>query len=377
MSIESILKQFETISANPGGQLREYKNRGKKVIGCFPYYVPEELVHAAGMVPFGLWGSNTKPIEAAKEYFASFYCSMAQLNLEMGLDGTLDDLSGVIVTTLCDTLRPLSQNFRVAVPNIPFLFLAHPQNRKKEYGIQYTIEQYETIRKKLEEIAGHPIAEGDLKVSIQVYNQSRKARREFVKLAGEHPELVTATARSAVLKSAFFMLKEEHTQLLAQLNDLLRRSAPSAWKGIRIVTSGIVADNPALLKILEENNMAIADDDVAHESRGFRVDVPEDQEPVRALALQFAGQDHDTILYDPDIDKRPGHVVQLVRDSGAQGVVLLLMQFCDPEEMEVPSLKKALSEAGIPCIVVGVDQQMKDFGQAGTQIQAFGDMLHE
>lgn len=375
MNMEMILKHFEAAAINPKGQLKEYIGKGKKAIGCFPYYVPEELVHAAGMVPFGVWGSNHKTIEAAKEYFASFYCSLAQLNLEMGLDGTLDDLSGVIVTTLCDTLRPLSQNFRVAVPKIPFMFLAHPQNRRKEYGIQYTISQYTRIKEKLEEIAGHPITEADLKASIKVYNQSRKARREFVKLAGEHPELVTPTQRSAVLKSACFMLKEEHTQLLEQLNELLRQAGPSQWAGIRIMTSGIVADSPGLLNILEENHMAIAADDVAHESRSFRVDVPEDTDPVRALARQFGAQDHDTILYDPEINKRPEYLVKLAKDSGVQGVIILMMQFCDPEEMEYPSLKKALSEAGIPHIVIGVDHQMKDFGQARTQIQAFADIL--
>ncbi|MPM09511.1 (R)-2-hydroxyglutaryl-CoA dehydratase, subunit beta [bioreactor metagenome] len=43
--------------------------------------------------------------------------------------------------------------------------------------------------------------------------------------------------------------------------------------------------------------------------------------------------------------------------------------------MEYPSLKKALEEAEIPSVVIGVDQQMKDFGQARTALQAFGDML--
>lgn len=375
MDIETILKYFEAAAMDPKGQLKEYIKKGKKAIGCFPYYVPEELVHAAGMVPFGIWGSNNKTIEAAKEYFASFYCSMAQLNLEMGLDGSLDGLSGVIVTALCDTLRPLSQNFRVAAPEIPFMFLAHPQNRRKEYGIQYTISRYTKIKEQLEAIAGRPITDADLKTSIKVYNQSRKARREFVKLAGEHPELVTPIQRSAVLKSAYFMLKEEHTRLLEPLNELLSQAGPLQWNGFRIMTSGIIADHPGLLKILEENHMAIAADDVAHESRGFRVDVPEDADPMRALALQFGAQDHDTILYDPEINKRPDYLVKLALDSGSQGVLILMMQFCDPEEMEYPSLKKGLNEAGIPHIVIGVDHQMKNFGQARTQIQAFADVL--
>ena len=46
-----------------------------------------------------------------------------------------------------------------------------------------------------------------------------------------------------------------------------------------------------------------------------------------------------------------------------------MQQFCDPEEMEFPYLKKALDAAGIPFIKLGIDQQMRDFGQAATAIQ--------
>ena len=78
----------------------------------------------------------------------------------------------------------------------------------------------------------------------------------------------------------------------------------------------------------------------------------------------------------PIFNKRPGHIVNLVKESGAQGVVILMMQFCDPEEIEYPSLKKGLEEAGIPYVMIGFDQQMSDFGQAKTSIQAFSDVLN-
>ena len=77
------------------------------------------------------------------------------------------------------------------------------------------------------------------------------------------------------------------------------------------------------------------------------------------------------LLYDPASAKnrRGEFVAQMVKDSGAQGLVLLMQQFCDPEE------KKALDDAGIPHIKIGVDQQMRDFGQARTALQAFADVL--
>ena len=52
----------------------------------------------------GMWGSNTKTISRAKEYCATFYCTIAQLALEMLLDGTMDQLDGIITPTICDTL---------------------------------------------------------------------------------------------------------------------------------------------------------------------------------------------------------------------------------------------------------------------------------
>ena len=174
------------------------------------------------------------------------------------------------------------------------------------------------------------------------------------------------------------MEKPEYTAKLNELNAELAKLPVCDWKGTKVVTSGIIVDNPKLLEIFENNNIAIAADDVAHESRSFRTDVPEDeQDALRALAKQFANMDYDILLYDPQSSKnrRGEFVADMVKKSGAQGLVLFMQQFCDPEEMEYPYLKKALDNAGIPHIKLGVDQQMRDFGQAATAIEAFADVL--
>lgn len=379
MSIEAMVNEFQQVAQHPAKQLAAYKAQGKKAIGVLPYYAPEELVYAAGMVPFGIWGSNTKTISMAKEYCATFYCTIAQLALEMLLDGTMDQLDGIITPTICDTLRPMSQNFRVAMSDkMPVIFLAHPQNRFDQQGLAFTVAQYTNVKNQLEKISGKEITPEALKEAIRVYNASRAARRKFVKLASDHCDVITPTLRSAVLKASWFMLKDEYTQKLEALNAELEALPVCEWKGAKVVTSGIICDNPKLLAIFEENHIAIAADDVAHESRSFRVDVPECDDPMMALALQFAALDYDVLLYDPaSAENRRGEfVADLVKQSGAQGLVLFMQQFCDPEEMEYPCLKKALDAAGIPHIKLGVDQQMRDFGQASTAIQAFADVLN-
>lgn len=378
MSIEARIAEFREIAENPKKQLLARKAEGKKCIGVMPYFAPEELVDAAGMVPFGLWGSNDKAIGRAKEYCATFYCAVAQLDLEMLLDGTLDLLDGVITPSICDTLRPMTQNIRVAMSGkLPCIFLAHPQNRRPEYGRRFTVSQYANVRRELESISGAPITDEALRASIRVYNRSRAARREFVKLANEHCDAVGAADRSAVLKASWFTPKGDYTEKLEALNGELRALPPCSWRGVKVVTSGIICDNPNLLRILEENRIAVAADDVAHESRSFRVDAPETGDPMEALARQFADQDCDVLLYDEQSDRnrRGEFVANLAKESGADGVIVFMQQFCDPEEMEYPYLKKALDGAGIPHIRLGIDMQMRDFGQAGTAIQAFADVL--
>jgi benzoyl-CoA reductase/2-hydroxyglutaryl-CoA dehydratase subunit BcrC/BadD/HgdB len=272
----------------------------------------------------------------------------------------------------------MSQNFRVAMKDkLPCIFLAHPQYRKPAFGLQFTMDQYNHIKKELEKISGTTITDESLRDAIKVMNRSRAARREFVKLAGQHPDVISAVNRSAVLRSAWFMEKPEHTEKLEALNAELAALPVCDWKGKKVVTSGIICDNPKLLQIFDDNQIAIVADDVAQESRPIRVDAAETGDPMMALAQMFADQDFDILLYDEysNQNRRGEFVAKKVKDNGAQGLVLFMQQFCDPEEMEYPYLKKALDEAGIPHIKLGVDQQMRDFGQASTAIQAFADVL--
>ena len=371
--IEELLTTFREAAAHPEKLKKQYLEQGKKVIACFPYYVPEELIAAAGMVPMGVWGCKGSPI-LAKEYFPTYFCSLAQMGMEMVLNGTLEGVSGIVCPSICDTLRPLSQNLKQAA-RYPVIFLAHPQNRKKEYGIQFCRYQYENMKRELEEISHTEITDKALREAIINYNENRAACRKFVKLAGLHPEVISAVDRCLVLKSRHFLQKQEHTRLVGEVNRLLEQLPVEECDRTKVILSGILADNINYLRIFDKYKITIAADDLAHESRGFRRDAAEDGDPMEALARLFSSQDDDTVLYDPMLTGRPKHIINLVKNTGAQGVIVTMMSFCDPEELEYPSLKQELDKAGIPSLLLGYDQQMTDFGQAETALQAFIDMM--
>lgn len=374
--IKELLEKLKHIADNPREQLDNYIAQGKKAVGVWPYYAPEEIIYAGGLVPMGVWG-GIGPIDKAKEYFPTFYYSLALRCLEMGLDGTLDGLSACMLTTLDDTLRPLSQNYKVSVGRkIPMVFLNHAQHRKEEFGKIYNAKLFESARKRLEEICDVKITDENLKKAFEVYNENRRLKREFIKLVGSHSQTVKASDRCYVLKAAYFMLKDEYNTLLKELNEKLKALPEEENLGPRVVTSGIICDNQGLLEVLDDFNICVVADDVAHESRALKIDVDTSiEDPMYALADQFARMDEDPILYDPDIWKRPKYVVDLAIDNDADGCLLFMMNFNDTEEMEYPSLKQAFEKEAIPLIKMGYDQQMTDFGQVRTQLETFSEMV--
>ena len=377
MEIKQLLETFDHVAHSQREQIDKYLEEGKKVVGVFPYYAPEEIIHAAGAVPIEIWGGSG-PIDLAKQYFPTFYYSLAMRCMEMALDGSLDGLSATMITTLDDTLRPLSQNYKVAVGDkIPMIFLNHGQHRKEEFGITYNARLFKQAAEELKKALGiDEIKEEDFKKTFEIYNKNRALKREFVKLAGDHRQTISTKDRSNVIRSSYFMLKEEHNELLEDLVSQLREMPKEEWEGPRVVTSGVIADNEGLLEVLDEYKINIVDDDIAAESRGFKVDIDTSiEDPYRALSDQFARMDEDPILYDPDITKRPKYVLNQALERDADACILFMMTFNDTEEMEYPSLKKAYDKAGVPLIKMGYDQTMSDFAQVRTQLETLSDLV--
>ncbi|PID67190.1 MAG: 2-hydroxyglutaryl-CoA dehydratase, partial [Fusobacteriales bacterium] len=280
-------------------------------------------------------------------------------------------------TTLDDTLRPFSQNYKVSAGRkIPMIFLNHGQHRKEEFGKKYNAKIFDNARKEIEKICDVKITDENLKKAFEVYNENRAEKRKFIKLAASHPQTIKASDRTYVLKSSYFMLKDEHTELLKKLNEKLEALPEENWDGVRVVTSGVITDNPGLMEIFDKYKVCIVADDVAHESRALRIDIDMSiEDPMLALADQFARMDEDPLLYDPDIYKRPRYVLDLVKNNKADGCLLFMLNFNDTEEMEYPSLKQAFDEAKVPLIKMGYDQQMEDFGQVKTQLETFNEIV--
>ena len=371
---KEIINEFKAIADNPRKAMDDYKKEtGKGAVGIMPVYCPEEIVHAAGYLPIGMWGAQNKQISKARTYLPPFACSIMQSVMELQLEGVYDDLEAVIFSVPCDTLKCMSQKWNRPVPAIVF---THPQNRKiaKDAANVFAREEFNIVKEKLEDILDVHISNKAIKNSIAVYNENRAVCREFSDVAAEYAAVVTPSDRHAVIKARWFMEKSRHTALVKELIAALKAEPAPEFKGKKIIVTGIQVEPYDVLDIFQENGFAIVADDLAQETRNFRQDVPDDDDALMALAR--AWNEFDGCSLATDANKPKGQmIIDAVKKYGADAVVVCMMKFCDPEEFDYPILLQEFEAAGVKNLYIEVDQESTAFEQVKTRIQTFAEIL--
>lgn len=296
-------------------------------------------------------------------------------NVEYAMRGSYDMLKAVVIPTFCDTLKCIVENMKLAMPKVPTIAMAYPQHRKLKAGMEYTISELQRVRRELEKALKTIITEDSIEEAFAVYEDYRATMREFVEEAAKHPEIITAKKRHLLIKAGEYMDKAIYTKEMKEIVEGLKAEGESAFKGTKVIVTGLLSEPVEVLEVFDENNVAIVGDDLSMGSRKWRTPAREDVDDVfMKMAYRIADQEGDTFLYEPD--KRKGQMmIDMVKEKGADAVVVMMMKFCDPEEYDYPIYKAELEEAGIPELYLEIDQQLATFEQIRTRVQSFTEML--
>lgn len=372
--LQEIIETLKETSRHPNKAVKKaMEQTGKEAVGCFPIYTPEEMIYAAGMLPVGLWGGQTE-IKLADRYLQSFCCSIMRSNVELGMKGVYDFLSAVIIPTYCDTLKCICENWKAAAPQTYLIPMVYPQNRKIKAGVSYLKDEFTRVKEEIEKIANRPITERDLEKSWRVYEDYRKAMRLFTEVAKKYPITINATTRHLIIKAAYFMDKQPYTEMIYTLIEELKKQKPEETNGAKVVVTGILAEPEMLLDTFVENDISFCADDLAHESRQFRTFSREEGTIMDKLVNRTTDMQGCSLLYD-DSKTRGQMLIDMVKENGADGIVICMLKFCDPEEFDYPIYKKELEAAGIPMLYLEIEQNMKSVEQLRTRIQSFAEII--
>ncbi len=352
---------------------------GRKAIGHMPIYVPRELIHAAGMLPVGIVGGGDRvEIIRGDAFFQSYICHIPRSTIELALSHKLDALDGMLFPSICDVIRNLSGMWTMLFPDRYVRYVDVPQNYDPQVGGSYWRHELATLRDDFGRLGGQPIGDDDLRRSIAVYNENRKAVRELYQARSRQPWTFPTSEVYLFLRAGNLLPPEEHTALLreylqqAPLEDDRREQDQS-----RVVLVGMFCEQPpvGLLLTLERAGCWVVHDDLLLGLRWLIGDVPVEGDPLQNLVQAFLTQSTSTASrYEPD-GQRGRWLVETVQRNRAEGVVFCAPSFCDPALLEQPMLIAALDREGIPHTQFKYSEDTGQFAVIREQAGTFSDSI--
>lgn len=349
--------------------VRRWRDSGGKVVGHFQVYFPEEIAHAAGILPFKIRGA---PIEAvqADSRFGSYLCSILKTSLELALSKRVE-LEMFVTHPICDAARNLGAVWGRNFP-YPCQILYLPQNANSPAAVAYLRSEYARLQRSIETIAGRPITTDDLRNSIDIYNQNRSLLRALYAIKRETPWLLSADEAYVLVAIGGMMPREEHNSLLEAVLPLIAARPNKKQDKIRLVFEGGFCEQPPLDLIRAiARSCYVVDDDLLIGLRWILDDVPREGDPLFNLAFAYL----ENSSYSPvqhDLRKpKEKMLLERIRNSRASAAILTAAKMCEPGLEEQVAYVHALEAAGIPYFVSEFEEKMTTFDHMEIQLETF------
>ena len=350
-----------------------WRQAGGRIVGHFQVYFPEEIAHAAGMLPFKLRGAPIEPRNAASR-FGSYLCSILKTSLELAMSNRVP-LELFVTHPICDAARNLAGVFGRNLPH-PCQILYLPQNAASPAARAYLRGEYERLRELCGTIAGRPVTDDALRASIAVFDRNRALLRELYAIKRETPWKVAAHEAYALVALAGLLPREEHNELLEAVLPPLRAREAKPQDRVRVVFEGGFCEQPPFELIRSIGRSCyLVDDDLLIGLRWILEDVGTSGDPLEALAAAYLDRSsHSPVQHDPRKPKER-MLLERVRRAGAQAVILAAAKMCEPGLEEQVGYVHALEEAKLPYFVTEFEENMTSFDTLEIQLETFVENL--
>ncbi len=353
--------------------LRRWRDAGGKVVGHFQVYFPEEVVHAAGVLPFKVRGAPVEPVQADSR-FGSYLCSILKTSLELVLSERIE-LDMFVTHPICDAARNLAAVWgRNHAYPCQILYL--PQNANSRHAAEYLRGEYARLKRGVEELAGREVGDEDLRASLAVFNENRALLRELYVVKRETPWLLSIDEAYVLVAVGGLIPREEHNELLKYVLPLIRERAAKRQDKIRVVFEGGFCEQPPLDLIRAVGRSCyVVDDDLLIGLRWILEDVPLDGDPLLNLAQAYLEHSsHSPVQHDLRKPKEK-MLLKRIEDSAAEAAIVTAAKMCEPGLEEQVAYTRALDEAGVAYFVSEFEENMTSFDHLEIQLETFVENL--
>jgi benzoyl-CoA reductase subunit C len=353
--------------------VKRWREAGGKVAGHFQVYFPEEIAHAAGMLPVKLRGA---PVEAthSDSHFGSYLCSILKTSLELALGGDLQ-LDMFVSHPICDAARNLAaiwgRNF-----TYPSQILYLPQNPNSSHSITYLRDEYDRLKRVVEKVSGQKVEDEQLRRSVEVFNENRRLMRDLYDIKRETPWLVTADEAYCLVSAGGMIPREEHNELLQTVLPLLEKRPANKEDRIRVVFEGGFCEQPPLDLVRTLGRTCyVVDDDFLIGLRWITEDVPSDGDPLHNLAEAYIERSSYSPVQHDNRKPKEEMMLERVAKAGADAAIIAAAKMCEPGLEEQVAYAYALDEKKIPYFITEFEENMTSFENLELQVETFLENL--
>jgi len=364
-------------------ELLDEKTAGRKVIGSFCVFVPEEIVRAADATLVGLCTGADFAMEEVEKLLPRNTCSLIKSAFGFKLGKVcpyLESSDMIVGENTCDGKKKSYETLANLVPNLYVMDI--PQVKSAE-GRALMKAEYLRFKEAVEELTGVTINEARLKKGIEIVNNKRRAIYRLSSLRKADPAPISGLDALLANQVFFYDNPERFTESVNKICDELEQRIEKK-EGVfpentpRILISGcpMAVPNWKLPWIIETSGAVIVGEESCVGERGNR-NLTDDSRGTMEELMEAIVDRHfqvDCAIFTPNPD-RLEHIVEMYEAYKADGVIHYGLQFCQPYLMESMPVEKALEEKNIPTLRIDTDYSMEDVGQLKTRVEAFVEMI--
>jgi benzoyl-CoA reductase subunit C len=373
----SALKELTDIANNTTNPaLQAWKEEGKKVVGYFCSYVPEELLYAADIVPYRVRASGCTDTSAADVYMSHLNCTFMRSCLQYAIDNKLDFIDGIVLSNSCDHARRMYDLLKEKSPvGYQFLHLLSVPHKVTDTAIELYKDAVTDFKEAIEKSFGVTITDERLKDAIEVYNETRSLLAKVYELRKQDNPPLKGEECISVSLAGMMMPKGKYNTLLKQLLEELKTKEAVTDYEFRIMLSGSGGcDNPDYYKIIEDLGGLIVTDSLCVGTRYFWHPVEIKGDLIASLAESYLKRPSCPAMVD-SIDERSDFIKDMVNQFNVDGIVYQRMRYCDLWGGAILDIRKKMKEENIPLIEIEREYALTSTGQLKTRIQAFMERI--
>ena len=360
---------------------REWKAAvpGRIVVGFMPFYVPRELIHAAGGLPLGVLGGGEQlEVIQGDAYYQSYICRIPRSTIELGVTNRLDFVDAMLFPSICDVIRNLSGMWKIMFPKVRSRYFDVPQNYRDDVGGAFYISELTELREMLAEASGRAVTDAAIRASIGLYNENRALVRDVYAFRARQPWKAPSAEVYLLMRAGMILAVEEHSRMLREYLAAAAAEERPRRDNSRVVVTGAFCEQPPLnlIKSIELSGCYIVDDDFMLVNRWEQSDVSQEGDPVANLAAAYLHNSANTSAkYEPDVEQKGLYLVDAVKRSRAEGVIFASPSFCDPALLERPMLQRVLAAHDIPFIAFKYAENSGQMQPIREQAGTFADSI--